>query len=301
MNAPIQRREFLKTAGALGSATGLAGLGVAPLLAGAPQVANAVPHADKLGWRLGCLFNCFAPPILYGAVEQVSSLGLRYLEGGSRPAVSAKMPAVHLDASTPRDVRQALKSRLAAAGVKLVSYYTYKRSPAEAEWRKEFEFARDMGIEILVAEPDPGALDVIERLCDEYQICLAVHNHPAPSHYWNYQTVLDLCRNRSWRIGVCGDTGHWVRSGIDPVEAIKRVEGRIISFHLKDLDQCARDAQQVAWGTGKGKVEAVLSEVHRQGAKPLFIMEYERPVSRSEIVQCITFFDQVAGKLAGRQ
>jgi sugar phosphate isomerase/epimerase len=292
----MQRRQFLQAAGAVG----LMSLGGSSLLAAGAQVA-AAPHAEKLGWRLGCLFNCFAPPILNDAVDQVASLGLRYLEGGSRPTISADSPKLHLDAATPADIRQAFRARLAASQVKLASYYTYKKKADQDEWRREFAFAKEMGVEIMVAEPEPAAFDFLGKLCDENQICLAIHNHPSPSHYWNYEKVLDVCRDRTRRIGVCADTGHWVRSGIDPVEAIKQTAGRLIALHLKDVDKIELKAKQVTWGTGKGNVKGVLQEIHRQGVKPLFIMEYEREVSRSEIVECIQYFDSVAAELlAGR-
>ena len=34
-------------------------------------------------------------------------------------------------------------------------------------------------------------------------------------------TLLDLCKGRGKRIGACCDTGHWVRSGLDPVACLK--------------------------------------------------------------------------------
>lgn len=301
MKTDLQRRRFLKTAGILSSTIGLAGLRGVELRAASARHVLGTPHARKLGWRLGCLFNCFRPLVLDECADRVKSLGLGYLEGGSRPAISAGARDIHLDPTTSQELRAAFKNHLAVRGVKLVSYYTYKQASDEGLWRKEFEFARDMGIEILIAEPEPAAFDIVERLCDEYQVCLAVHNHTPPSRYWDPRTVLEVCRGRTPRIGICGDTGHWVRSGIDPAEAVKRLEGRILAFHLKDVDRVARDAKQVPWGAGKASLKAMLQEVHRQRAKPLFIMEMEfepqPPDIEDQIVQSIGYFDQVAGEL----
>ena len=101
----------------------------------------------------------------------------------------------------------------------------------------DFDFAKDMGIETIVSEPAEDAFDAIDKLCDEYGINVAIHNHPKPSHYWNPETVLKVCKGRSKRIGACADTGHWMRSGLNPVECLKKLEGRIISFHFKDLNK----------------------------------------------------------------
>ena len=64
---------------------------------------------------------------------------------------------------------------------------------------------------------------------------LAIHNHPQPSHYWDVDTVLATCKGRSKWIGACADTGHWCRSGLNPVACCKLLEGRLINFHLKDV------------------------------------------------------------------
>ena len=105
-----------------------------------------------------------------------------------------------------------------------------------------------MGIKTLVSEPAEDAFDTLDKLCEEYGINVAIHNHPKPSIYWDPDTVLKVCKGRSKRIGACADTGHWARSGFDPIECIKKLEGRIISFHLKDLNKKAADAHDVPWG-----------------------------------------------------
>jgi sugar phosphate isomerase/epimerase len=299
MNLPIDRRRFLLTAGTLTAGLGLARLG----MAGPARLAGGAPHAERLGWRLGCLFNCFDPPVLEQAIEKTAALGLHFFEAGSRPALLTSTPKTHLDPTLSPELRKAFQDRLAAAKVRLVSYYTYQTKPDPAAWRREFEFAKSLGIEILVAEPEPPAFDAIDRLCDEFKICLAVHNHPPKSYYWNFETVLEVCRGRSRRIGVCADTGHWMRAGINPVEAVKRLEGRLISFHLKDRDAYGMKAtHQVAWGAGKGNLRGVLEEVRRQGARPLFIMEHEEhgPDSMGDIARCVEFFDRVCAELSAK-
>ena len=85
--------------------------------------------------------------------------------------------------------------------------------------------------------PSEADFDAIDKLCAEFDINLAIHNHPQPSHYWNPDTVLKVCKDRSKRIGACADTGHWLRSGLNPLECLKKLEGRIISLHFKDLER----------------------------------------------------------------
>ena len=144
-------------------------------------------------------------------------------------------------------LRKEIKKKLADSGVKLVNFGVCGLLEGPPS-RKTFEFAKDMGIETIVSEPAEDAFDALDKLCEEYEINIAIHDHPKPSHYWNPDTVLKVCKGRSKRIGACADTGHWMRSGLNPIECLKKLEGRIISFHFKDLNKMGRTAARRAVG-----------------------------------------------------
>ena len=164
--------------------------------------------------------------------------------------------------------------------------------------KEAFDFAKDMGIETLVSEPKFDAFDAIDKLCEEYKINVALHDHPKPSPYWNPDTVLKVTKNHSKRIGACCDTGYWMRSDLNPVECLRKLEGRIISFHLKDLNEFGPKAHDVPWGTGRGDIKGILAEVKRQGIKPVFSMEYEYRFTMPELAECVAYFDKVAAELS---
>ena len=298
MSNRIDRRDWLKAAGALGAWIGLAKLPCSIAMAG--RLANGAPHADKLGWRLGCQAYSFNRFTFYEAIEKNASLGLKVIEAYPGQKLSPKNPELKFNDTLTPQMRKEVKQQLAAAGVKLVNYGVVGLSKDEAASRKVFDFAKDMGVETIVAEPAFDAFDTLDKLCDQYAINVAIHNHPEPSKYWNPAKVLEACNGHSRRIGACADTGHWMRSGINPLEAIKKLEGRIISFHFKDLNKYGRkDAYDVPWGTGKADVPALLREVHRQGFKGVFSIEYEHNWLESlpEIAQSVTYFDKVAAEL----
>jgi sugar phosphate isomerase/epimerase len=161
-----------------------------------------------------------------------------------------------------------------------------------------------MGATTIVAEPPGSAVDMIEKLCDEYRINLAIHNHPRSptSHYWNPDTVLAICKNRGKRIGACCDTGHWVRSGLDPVECLKKLEGRIVGFHLKDVVEKGNPkARDVPLGEGLANYAAVLAELKRQGFRGVLAIEYEHdsPELVADVARCVAFVEKTAQKLSG--
>ena len=300
MQQLVDRRRFLRRSAALAAGVGLAGAGSGLLAA---QAAKGCPNAEKLGWRLGCQAYSFNHFSFYEAVDKNASLGLKWIEAYPGQTISAEKPSVKLNDATPPEARKELKKKLADCGVTLVNYGVCGLSNNDKACRNVFDFAKDMGIETIVSEPAPDAFDLLDKLCEEYKINVAIHNHPSPSRYWNPNTVLTACEGHSKRIGACADTGHWMRSGINPLDAVKKLKGRIISFHFKDLNKFGRkDAHDVPWGTGAGDVKAILEEVHRQGVKAVFSIEYEHNWLDSvpEIAQCVAYFDKVAAELAAK-
>jgi sugar phosphate isomerase/epimerase len=291
----IDRRVFLRTTSAIGAGIGLTSLGASHLLA-APHGKGA-PNAEKLGWRLGCQAYSFNRFTFFEAIDKNASLGLHVIEAYPGQKLSKEKPDVAVGPSMSVADRKEVKKKLADCGVKMANFGVVGAG------RDTFDFAKDMGVETIVSEPPLDAFDEIEKLCEEYKINLAIHNHPKPSKYWDYKTVLKVCKGRGKRIGACADTGHWMRSEINPVEALKALEGRIISFHFKDLNKYGKGAHDVPWGTGKGDVKAMLKEMHRQGFKGVFSVEYEHNWMNSlpEIALSVVYFDKVAAELAGKK
>jgi sugar phosphate isomerase/epimerase len=280
---------------------GISGLVVASVCQAQELVAQGAPNGEKLGWRLGCQAYSFNRFTFYEAVDKTASLGLKWIEAYPGQNLSEEKADVKFDHTMSPEIREEVKAKLRDAGVTLVNYGVVGLSNDEAASRAVFEFAKDMGIETIVSEPPPDAFELVDRLCEEYDINVAIHNHPKPSRYWNPETVVKVCEGRSKRIGACADTGHWMRSGIEPLDALKMLEGRIISFHIKNLNAMNdRRAHDVPWGTGAGDMKAWLAEVKRQGVKGVFSIEYEHNWMNSvpEIAQCVTYFDKVAAELA---
>ena len=303
MNYRMNRRSLLKTAGAVGVGMGLAGLGDPCLLAVEQGTGGRTPRS--LVWRLACgTWTIRQFPPLYEAIDKiVSSLGLHYIESGMALRLSKDQPNLMLSEDSPAGLRMEVKKKLADSGLRIVTHYSrYPLTRDIAQSRRVFEYAKDMGIETLIAEPNEDAFDTIEKLCEEYGINVAVHDHAKPSHYWNPDTVLKVCQGRSKRIGACADTGHWMRSGLKPAECVRKLEDRIISFHVKDMNEATLQAEEVPWGTGACDIKGVLTEVHRQRLKAVFTIEYEHIWEQSllDIARCVKFFDQMAAELAAQ-
>jgi sugar phosphate isomerase/epimerase len=266
-----------------------------------------VGHCDTaaaqtaFGWRVGPTAWSFNRFSFFDAVDKTAALGMGYIEAFEGQRVRPESEAL-LDASLPDETIQQIRAKLEETKVRLISLYVHDNPADEAGCRHVFEFAKKLGIEVIVSEPAPEALDVIEKCCNEFAISLAIHNHPeGHSRYWNPQEVLRACEGRGPRIGACGDTGHWLRSGLKPVDAVRLLGNRLLTLHLKDLDRAAQDAADVPWGQGAGEIEAVLRAVEELRLRPaLFGIEYESDWENNspQIDACGKWFQQAAANLA---
>ena len=283
----------------------------------AQDAAKASSAADKLGWQMSIHAYTFRKFSIFECIDKTAALGLTHMSLSGSVSLTGK-DSVSTTQLSDKDAA-AIQKAVADKGIKLVNIGVVKLPPDEAASRKVFEFAKKMGIDTLVAEPEPAALDTVEKLCKEYNIKVAIHNHPKPSPYWNPDTVLAAVKDRTPLMGACADTGHWLRSGLDPVECLKKLEGRVITLHFKDLvpeepkaqDTAAATSKKkkkseskamhdVPWGTGVGNVKAQMVELKRQHFHGVFGVEYEYNWDNSmpEIAKCVTFFNATCKELA---
>lgn len=253
---------------------------------------------EKWGWKLGMQAYTFRKFSFFEAVDKIKALGLKYVEaypgqkiGGE---VAGNLDYKTMDATARKKVLDYLKSK----GVTLVAYGVNVPKTAE-EWKALFEFSKQMGIRNITAEPLDEHWDLVSRLCDQYKIYVAIHNHPQPSHYWHPDSVLTAVKGRSRYFGACADIGHWTRSGLNAVDCLKKYKGHIVELHFKDVAEEKREAHDVPFGTGKTDIAAVMQELKHQDFKGVLSIEYENHPedNMAELKQSIDFYHATAKKL----
>jgi sugar phosphate isomerase/epimerase len=255
---------------------------------------------EKLGWKLSVQLHTYRRYPLFEALDMVAALGIRHIEPLASLKLDAKRPGLCVDENMPPEVRKELKSMLADRGMFLSSIFaTFDGKPDQA--KRLFDFCSEMGTGVIVAEPSANALDMIEKLCDKYQINLALHNHArGQSPYWKPEMVLAACKNRSPRIGGCSDAGQWARSGLDPVASLRMMQGRIHSFHLKDiLKKNVPECRNTVFGDGVGDFAKVLTELKRLGYHGITAIDFEQdtPALQEDMVRNVAFVEEHAKKL----
>lgn len=288
------RREFLCRGGALA-------LGLGPGLAAlAGEVKLATPSAEKLGWRASVQHYVYRRFGLLDALDLAAAIGLRHIEIRSNVAMGSTRPGMVANEDMPAEVRKELKGRLADRGMSIPSVFAdFNGSPDQA--KRVFEFCKELGAGVVVAEPPEGAFDTIEGLCEEYRMPLAIHNHQkGQSAYWSPEQVLAVCRNRSRRIGACCDGGQWARSGLDPVECLRQLQGRIISFHLKDVARKGDpQSRNTVMGEGEADCAGTLAELKRLGYQGLITIDFEHdtPDLQKDMARNVAFLEEQARRL----
>ena len=89
-----------------------------------------------------------------------------------------------------------------------------KDHAANIRW---FEFAKQAGIRNLTADPTEDSFDSLDKLVEQFDIRIAIHNHGPGARYDKVADVLNAVKGRHPNIGACADLGHYIRSGEDPV------------------------------------------------------------------------------------
>jgi sugar phosphate isomerase/epimerase len=257
---------------------------------------NKIPDEYKTGgFFIGCQAYTFNHFTVFEAIEKTAEAGGKVIEFYPGQKLSRQEPNVSWGHDAPAEAIQKVKEKLAQHQIKAVNYGVVNIPKDEAQARKVFEFAKTMGLRAVTTE-SVDAIDTIEKLVKEYDIMVGFHDHPKrdddPKYrMWDPNYVLSVVKDRDRRIGSCADTGHWVRSKLKPVECLRILKGRIISSHLKDLNEFARDAHDLPYGTGVSDIPAILEELKSQGFTGNISIEYEYHWENStpEVAQCIGF------------
>jgi Sugar phosphate isomerases/epimerases len=271
-------------------------VGCSPQALTSKTTLDASPES-KHGWKLGAQAYTFKLYTFFEVLDKLDSCGLKYVEASPGRQIGGGMEGkmdYHMDTTK----QQRIQAQLKAKGIQWISYGVVVPKTKE-DWLLLFEFSKKMGIENIVTEPTREDLPLISELADKYKINIAIHNHPEPSPYWHPDTLLNAVRGYSKRIGACADLGHWVRSGLDPLECIKKLEGRVIELHVKDLNEKGKDSHDVIWGTGISNIKGIMEELKRQKFKGGFFAEYEHNWERNveDVAECVKYFRQVSEKL----
>lgn len=184
----------------------------------------------------------------------------------------------HIDPNSPREEYMKKKAVLDANGLRAYTFGVAGTSLDKEKNRKLFQFAKDMGISLIIVEPsDFQILDNLEELAKEYDIRVAIHNHGIRSLYGNPLVVRTLLQHRDPRMGVCMDAGWITSTGMNPTTVFRDYKGRVFDIHLKDKKVEKTQGDDVAMdtliGEGQGQLASLLAELRKTGWNGIMSIE----------------------------
>ncbi len=251
----------------------------------------------------------------FEALEKVKALGIDYVQAYPGQRLSRDLPPnVVFNHNLDEQHLKLVREKLNSLKMSVVAYGVVDTGRTEEEMRKVFDFARKLGIWVIVTEPRDEDYQVLNKLVKEYNLRVAIHNHPEPSKYAHPTTVLKYLKEADERIGVCADTGHWMRGNLLPVECLRMLAGRIYDVHLKDRsDFGTKKAEDVAFGSGRADIRKVLAELTLQDYDGFLTVEYENekevmapePAIKKgiEFIKSVTYYEgyeQLLSRYRGR-
>ena len=185
----------------------------------------------------------------------------------------------HLALNSTDEQIAAFQAKLKAKGV--TGYAVgpiYMKSEADID--KAFEYARKVGVKLIVGVPNYELLPYVDKKVKEYNFNYAIHLHgpdiktyPDAEDVWNHVKDLDP------RIGMCLDIGHDTRNGKDPVADLKKYISRVFDIHIKDVTGTTKLGYSLEVGRGVINFPAFVKMLRKVGYSGVCSLEHEKDMA----------------------
>ena len=264
----MDRRRFLKQ-----SSIGFAGATL--WSCGGSQVADVEKTAPAATESLASIFE--NSPFRFG----FQSYSLRHFSQTEDLAGEAEKLGLlfvevysgHLATDATDEGISRFKQALDRAGVEVNAFGVESFTADHEANQRLFQFGQKLDVENLSADPSKDAFESLQQLVAQYDIRIAIHNHGPEDERWRRpEWILEAVKDLDPRIGACVDTGHYLRAGVDPVEAIRMLGSRVWGVHLKDFD--AESEEQIV-GQGRLNLVETFQALLDVGFKGPLSLEYE--------------------------
>ena len=261
------------------------------------SVATSDSNNVTANWKLGVQMWTFRMFPFADALDKVDSAGIKYIEAfWGQPLGAGMKDSFGIRMSDESKAK--LKKLLQQKGISIVAMGVIVPSTRD-EWKKAFDLAKEFGLSYITAEPHKDQWDMVDSMAGAYGIKVAIHDHPKPNVYWSPDSVLAATVGHP-NIGSCADIGHWARNGVNPVDALKKLDGHIFGVHLKDIKKFD-DTKSEDTVVGKGVIDfaPIFQELKRQHFSGMFSIEHESNWYHSvpDVIETVKFYNDQLSKL----
>lgn len=176
-----------------------------------------------LGWKIGMRSTSFPGTSFAQAIKDTDDLSLGNIEAFSNQKFDIDI-SKDVDDSLYADEVRAITDKLTAFSMTVAAYHVPQIGADESEARKLFQFAATLGTKMIAVDQMPANLDLVERLANESKIKVAICGSPT--------AVMAAIQSRSDMLGVCSDTGNWVKQGLKPADEINQIGNRLLILDI---------------------------------------------------------------------
>lgn len=248
-------------------------------------------------WKIGIQMWTFRMFPFVEALDKVDSAGVKNIEAyWGQPLGGGMKDSFGINMST--ESRTKIKELLSSKGISIVAMGVIVPRNKE-EWQKAFDLAKEFGLSYITSEPKKDQWSMVDSMAGAYGIKVAIHDHPRPNPYWSPDSVLAAIAGHP-NLGACADVGHWSRSGLNPVECLKKLDGHVYGVHLKDIVKFD-DTHAADTVVGKGVIDfaPIFQELKRQNFKGMFSIEHESNWYHNlpDVIETVGFYNQQIASL----
>ena len=175
------------------------------------------------------------------------------------------------------------------------AFHIYMKSEEEID--RGFEYAKRVGVKLIVGVPNYELLPYVDKKVKEYDYYYAIHLHgPDIKTYPDATDVWEHTKDLDPRIGMCLDIGHDLRNGCNPVTDLKKYHTRVFDMHIKDVTDSSKAGVGIEIGRGKIDFPALMKMMREVNYTGMCSLEYEKDMKDPflGIAESIGYFKAVS-------
>lgn len=246
-------------------------------------------------WKLGIALYSFHAVSFQKQLDLVLKTGIKNIEGYTFASAGPEFEDSTISQLSNPSL-QKLKALVKSKGLRMTSMYI-GAGPSLPEWKRQFEIAQIFGVKYVTTEPPRKLWNSIDSIAGVFKIKVAIHNHwQGMSQFWHPDSVLAAIKGHP-NFGACPDLGHWPKSGIKPLDGLRKLKGHLIAIHLKDVAAYNnKKIEDVPIGTGVINFQNIFRELRNQHFKGYINIERdaeEKPDNLSSVIKEIVYYKQL--------
>jgi sugar phosphate isomerase/epimerase len=183
----------------------------------------------------------------------------------------------HLKLTSTPEERAALRKKFSDSGIAIVGCGVIYVKNDEAEIRRAFQYAKDIGAATAVMGCTRDVVPTMSKVIQDFDLRAAIHNH-GPTDERGSKSPIDVMewiKDADKKIGLCMDVGHTFHCGVSPTVIATKYASRLYDIHIKDQGEASATRKDVPVGQGVIDIVGLLKTLVKTKYPHHVALEYE--------------------------